>query len=146
MRELKRAVRALGSKRGWKETFYLALAVTLALLLAPGDAILRGKIWLAHWLPFGSALDQFDATRFSDKLVHGSLFLMLGALATYIWWRLPVFRWVILGLVALGAGTEVLQHFIPGRGSDPLDFVADMVGLAIGHLWLRSMRAREPAA
>ena len=124
--------------------FGLALLTTLVCLLAPGDAVLAAKVWAASWLPFAGALDAADATAYSDKLVHGGLFAVLGALAARSWLQ-PGQRWrVAVALLLLGAITEALQAVIPGRSASLGDWAADAAGLALG--WWLWPSAREPVS
>jgi hypothetical protein len=65
-----------------------------------------------------------------DKAVH---LLLFAALAwTGRWAGLPV-PGLAVGLVAYAVGSEVLQGVLPiGRSPDPLDAVADTIGVAVG--------------
>ena len=83
-----------------------------------------------------AALDAADATEWSDKLVHASLFVVLGCLAARSWLQ-PGQRWrVVLALLLLGGLTEALQAVIPGRSASLGDWLADALGLALGWmLW-----------
>lgn len=116
--------------------FGVALLVTLVCLLAPASAVLAAKVWAASWLPMAAALDAADATEWSDKLVHASLFVVLGCLAARSWLQ-PGQRWrVVLALLLLGGLTEALQAVIPGRSASLGDWLADALGLALGWmLW-----------
>jgi len=87
-----------------------------------------------------------------DKLNHASAFCALA-----VAWRLAfpgnAWRWVQLaaGLMALGAGIEVAQHFVPGRQADAADLLADAIGAAAGMLlaaaleWLLRRRMSPPS-
>lgn len=110
--------------------FWLALMFTLVCLLTPADAVLAAKVWAASWLPMAAALDAADATAYSDKLVHASLFAVLGCLAARSWLQ-PGQRWrVVLALLLLGGLIEALQAVIPGRSASLGDWLADVLGLA----------------
>lgn len=114
--------------------FVLALLVTLVCLLAPAEAVLAAKVWTASWLPMASAIEAMDASAYSDKLAHASLFAVLGWLAARSW-LLPRHRWYALaGLLLVGALTEWLQAFVPGRSASLGDWVADALGLCAGLL------------
>ena len=122
--------------------FGVALLVTLVCLLAPADAVLAAKVWAASWLPMAAALDAADATAWSDKLVHASLFVVLGCLAARSWLQ-PGQRWrVVLALLLLGGLTEALQSVIPGRSASLGDWLADALGLALG--WMLWQPALAP--
>lgn len=114
--------------------FWLALLVTLVSLMAPADAVLAAKVWAASWLPMAATLDALDTTAYSDKLVHASLFALLGWLGARSW-GLAAQRWrLVVGLLLLGALTESLQSLIPGRSASLGDWLADASGLAVGLL------------
>lgn len=130
--------------RRWKLLFALALALTVTLLLLPGEALLAAKVWVASWLPYARAIDESNVGDHSDKVVHFTLFAVLGWLAARIWWGSPRLWPVVGGLLALGVATEALQHLIPGRGASWGDFVADALGVGAGAwLWARGLRRRH---
>jgi VanZ family protein len=64
-----------------------------------------------------------------DKAAH---FAVYAAIAALLWVatgaRMPLL--VIAGTIALGALDELHQAGIPGRGADPLDFLADTFAVA----------------
>jgi len=70
-----------------------------------------------------------------DKLVHAGLFGILTWLALQARSRdrgLQMPRWTLLVAIAVfAAADEWLQHFVPGRGADAADWIADMVGTLI---------------
>ncbi len=86
----------------------------------------------------------------SDKVVHFSLYLALGALLA--WARhmggkgIPHAALVAAG-AAYGALDEWHQSFVPGRSPDGLDWLADTAGVLAGYatvtLYL-SRRGKEP--
>ena len=42
-------------------------------------------------------------------------------------------RWLLVALVSNAVVSELVQHFVlPQRGGDPLDSLADLVGVAVG--------------
>src|SRR3954469_18231970 len=64
-----------------------------------------------------------------DKWAHATMFALLATA-----WRLAGTRrrWLVVGGVALAAGSEVLQGVMAlGRAADALDAVADLVGVAL---------------
>lgn len=82
----------------------------------------------------------------ADKVVHAVIFAapaLLGVLAGLKPWL------VALVLAVHAPVSELVQHFlIQGRFGDPLDMVADWVGVGIGLVlgrWLTRRRAAEPA-
>lgn len=117
---------SLRDRRVWLVLFVLAVVVQLVALYYPDP-------------PGGG-----DA-RGLDKVVHAAVFLapaLLGLLAGA--------RPAVLAplLIAHAVVSELVQQFaLPGRGGDPWDAVADIVGVAIGMalgsaLLLRARRAR----
>jgi VanZ family protein len=66
----------------------------------------------------------------SDKLYHAVAYFVLTLVALYIFDdEQPLV--VAVGVVALGAGVEVAQSFVPYRTASLLDAVANAVGVAI---------------
>jgi hypothetical protein len=113
----------------WTALFALAIVVQLIALYLPNP-------------PSGGGLPG------ADKVVHAAVFLapaLLGVLAGL--------RPVVLAplLIAHAIASEIVQHvFLPGRGGDPWDAVADIVGvavgLAVGSALLLRVRGDRPAA
>ena len=74
-----------------------------------------------------------------DKVVHAAIFAVPAFLAVIA--RLPLR--VVVPLLAVHAPfSEMVQHYlIPGRFGDPLDMIADWVGILLGLVaagwWLR---------
>lgn len=126
----------------FRRLFLLALVVTLVALLTPASKVLAFKVWAASWLPWAGAMDRMNLGAQSDKLVHFSLFLLLGALAARSWPhpRGRVLAW--LGLFLLGCLTEWLQQFVPGRGASGFDLAADVAGASLGLWWVRKEALR----
>mgnify|MGYP001793166012 CR=1 FL=1 len=68
----------------------------------------------------------------SDKLVHAALYY---GFAFLIWWMLPPIERLTRAGAVLGIGLivailmEIGQLYIPGRGADVFDVVADVAGL-----------------
>lgn len=61
-----------------------------------------------------------------DKVVHFGLFFILAASMHYAF-RFPY--WMSIAVLTLyGIAIEVIQHYIPGRGADVWDVVADVAG------------------
>ncbi|WP_331458491.1 VanZ family protein [Aliidiomarina indica] len=83
----------------------------------------------------------------ADKIVHFGLFFVLAA-SFHIAFRPPLwFAWISLFIYAVAI--ELIQYYIPGRGADIWDVVADMVGVAAFYavrkifLYLLSTRKRR---
>lgn len=78
-----------------KVAFWVAVIVTCIVLLVPADNVLAAKVWIASWLPMAAVLDAADVSEHADKLVHASLFTMLGVLGMRGWLRGDQ-RWRVL--------------------------------------------------
>lgn len=77
-----------------------------------------------------------------DKIAHVLLFTAVAALGVLA--GFPT-GWLVLGLLLQGIVSEAAQGAIPGRGSDPVDLLADVIGIAAGVTlgsWLRGRRGR----
>lgn len=110
--------RVLQPRPARKSGTLVLLAVSLAL-----------QLW-ALYKPGSPGPEQLPFPH-ADKVVHFVLFLLPAvALA-----RLRAPRWAPWLLVAHAPLSEAIQSLIPHRGVDPLDIVADVVGIAVG-CWL----------
>jgi len=103
--------------RRWQIAGILLLAMVLAGALVPAD-----------WLWSEGPSSPFFNT---DKWIHGLTFTALalwfsGQYARHSYWRL------ITGLVAFGLLIEATQRMVSYRTADWMDFLADLLGLAIG--------------
>ena len=64
-----------------------------------------------------------------DKVVHGALF----AVPAYLIRRLTVSWWPVVALAAHAVVSELIQGaWLPLRAADPLDLLADGVGIGLG--------------
>ncbi len=122
--------------------------------------------WLRAWAPAllwavvifrlsaipGDELPPLPARNF-DKLVHGGVYAVLGALS---WWgarrtfareRGPAWQLLIAAICAAlyGITDELHQMFTPHRSPDPFDVMADTVGGLIGALICVAIVARKRA-
>ena len=82
-------------------------------------------------LPAGSGPSLFPGL---DKLVHGAMF---GLLALAFTRDIRPFKgrkalFACVSAFALALGTELAQSGIAGRGTDPIDALADLAGFALG--------------
>ncbi len=75
-----------------------------------------------------------------DKLVHAGLYAVLGALLRASTGRTGL---AIALASAYGITDEVHQAFVPGRHADPLDWLADTAGAALGALLVASFARRD---
>jgi len=83
----------------------------------------------------GVPLVVFLATH--DKIVHGVLYAVLGALLGWAWYaagRRPAHVWVIALGWLYGAVDELHQAFVPNRIPSLSDWVADAIGVLIGYV------------
>ena len=111
------------------------------------------------WAALLFALSSIPGHRFpsvrisvSDKLIHGFVYAILGALccrALVLASSLRAWRAVLVAaLLTLGYGIsdEIHQMFVPKRSPELLDVVADLVGGAIGAatMYLVWFRRRRP--
>lgn len=82
----------------------------------------------------GSALPSLSPFAGADKVVHASMYAVLGALIARAiaqeGGRVFVLPLVVIAL--LGAGDEWHQMFIPGRSADVRDWLADVAGAIAG--------------
>ena len=131
----------------------------------------RGRaLFLHYWLPVlaytglifsassiqGSRLPSFFP--YMDKIAHlmeYSLFgLLLGRAIRFTFSRGSAF-WITIAAVAMGASVgcldEIYQGFVPGRQSDPLDWLTDLAAVTaavvltqVVHLGPFRGRGREP--
>ena len=123
---------ALSDVSGYRWFFFLSLCFMLVVLLLPGPAVEAIKDWVLEWWPWrGSGMDSGAVS--ADKLLHALLFGLCGW-ALVRGWMSSARRWLVfyVPVLAFAALTEVVQHFVPGRGADPLDLLADGVGAAVG--------------
>ena len=115
-----------------KVAFWVAVIVTAIVLLVPGDTVLAAKVWVASWLPMAAVVDAADVTEHADKLVHASLFAILGALGMRGWQQADQHWRVLAFLLGLGVVTEALQSLVPGRSASIWDWLADAIGVLLG--------------
>ena len=83
----------------------------------------------------------------ADKVVHAVVFALPVVLAGVA--RLPWWRWLVVALALHAPVSELVQHTVlPHRSGDPLDVLADLVGLGGAVLWVewwvRRPRRRHP--
>lgn len=117
-----------------------ALSATLLALLLPGEYLALFAAWWSWGGDPGSA-----GFGHMDKLVHAAMFAICGYFIVLGWLsRRAQIVPLYLGLLALGAGTEWLQGYIPGRGADSWDIVADAAGTAAGVAFGLYLLSRKP--
>lgn len=68
-----------------------------------------------------------------DKVVHFSVYGLLGTLVVRAWGR-PRAVWAVVAVSAFGVSDEVHQYFTPGRSMEFADWMADTLG-ATGAVW-----------
>lgn len=72
-----------------------------------------------------------------DKVIHFSMFMILGFIAQAVLSLFALLYGTILAII-----TEVLQKFIPGRTPDLIDFGSNMIGIIIGTSFWELIRKR----
>lgn len=112
-------------------------------------AIVWGAIILVATSLPGSALPSAPAIPGLDKVMHGGMYGVLGVFVArgmgVRGMRVRGMRvrgmgvgsgwaWIVAGVVVAGlaAADEWHQQWIPGRGADALDWVADVAGATLG--------------
>jgi len=101
-------------------------------------------ILVATSLP-GSTLPSAPSIPGLDKVVHASLYGVLAFLVGQAM-AAQALRTLLIATVAIAvfaAADEWHQRWIPGRGADPLDWLADVAGATIGFLLSRTALARR---
>jgi VanZ family protein len=79
-----------------------------------------------------------------DKVAHVVMFAVVTGLA--VWAGIP-WKWVVAVMVMQAIISELVQgYLLAGRGSDPWDFVADLIGIALGLGTAQVVRAHSTAA
>lgn len=115
----------------WRAAAVVALvaATVIAMLLTSGQmSELRRAVPL-----LSRSMSWLEALPVPFDMDHVALFAALGAALRLLlprvrWW------WLLAGLAALAAGTELLQFFAIGRTPKLLDVRDDMVGATAGLL------------
>jgi VanZ family protein len=133
---------------GFAATLLAGILLPGKLKYALGDIVLR---WLlAHLDRLGEFVGSVEATHlastfafYSPKIGH-FLFFMLAAvfLARALHRLLGPFR-ILFSLIVLGAVTELLQRFVPGRTATLTDVGIDAAGAACGLSLACLMRSRH---
>ncbi len=94
-------------------------------------------VFVLALLPVPPVMQMFS---WQDKVEHVLAFATLMVLGGVAW---PSARWrVIAGLLVYGAVIEAAQALTSWRVGDPLDWVADGLGVALGALILVTLRHR----
>lgn len=103
-----------------------------------------GMILVATSLP-GSALPSTPVVPGADKLVHATLYGVLGWLVARAVEGRGQSAWamVAIGVATFAAADEWHQQWIPGRSADAFDWVADVAGAMAGASLLRSAHGRR---
>jgi hypothetical protein len=101
-----------------------------------------GLFALSSWAVGDGALDFWWRFPHDDKVVHAALYAVLGGLLRVASGRIGT-SVAIAG--AVGIADELWQSTIPGRSSDPLDWVADVVGALAGAALVGALARRGRA-
>jgi len=92
--------------------------------------VLAGVLVLHLAALYWPRVDVTGPVQQSDKVVHALLFatpVIVASCVVHSW------RWLALLLAVHAPVSEVVQHYVlPHRSGDPLDAVADLVGVALG--------------
>lgn len=82
-----------------------------------------------------------------DKILHASGYFLLMFIASHVFFRAAIpgicerpYFWGFWYCANIGAVTEILQHYVPGRSTDFFDLLADTAGAALAALILRKWR------
>ena len=82
-----------------------------------------------------------------DKVAHIAAYLVLTIIPAAVLPRTTAVRSVMLFLIAIGAGVELAQSYIPGRQGSAADMLANAAGIVLGawagrQIWRRLILAR----
>ncbi len=86
--------------------------------------------------------DDLPVVELSDKVRHFIAYAEIAAIGLLAYAAAPVL--VIAGVVALGAGIEIAQLYVPGRSSDIADFMVNCLGVLAGIVLARVISALWP--
>ena len=109
------------------------MGLILVSVLVPAEwvSVLRHRWW---WFTY--PLDRIESMRSAVNLVHAILFMSLGMSM-----RLALPSWSVVRMasvvISLGAGTELLQLFVPGRHFRLSDIVVDVLAGVLGWTVMR---------
>lgn len=107
--------------------------------------------WLpaAGWMAVIYYLSSLPSVPGPPGLSYVAHFLAYAILALALVWPLPKGNhWLVAALILAslyGVTDEWHQRFVPGRISDPLDWLTDTVGAATALLFVMGVRARNRA-
>jgi VanZ family protein len=120
---------------------------------------LPALIWSVVILAFTSIPDLTPPSlgfTWQDKFEHFTAYAIFGGAITYANIRSNK-HWILLGAVVFcslfGILDEIHQHWIPGRSTDPYDWIADTAGALLGgyvilimrKIWLGWLKAKTAA-
>jgi VanZ family protein len=86
--------------------------------------------------------DDLPKVELSDKIGHFIAYGEIAAIGLLAYATAPVL--VVAGVVALGAGIEIAQLYVPGRSSDIVDFMVNCLGVLAGIALARGLSALWP--
>ena len=104
----------------YRPIFYLYLSVVMALSAWP----------IPRSIPTGN-----------DKINHLAAFIIFSFLISRAFTGIRP-GWILTWGIAYGGLIEVVQLFIPGRSSELMDLVADVIGLLVGIIAVEFIRSR----
>jgi VanZ family protein len=95
--------------------------------------------WCAAWLVIAAGslipsrhLPTYPPDWLSDVQVHATAYMLMVATAALFCRRVREVALVALVALAIGAGLEYAQAFVPERGARLADLLANLLGAAIG--------------
>jgi VanZ family protein len=100
--------------------FVVAVTTVVYVSLLPDDSLIQTQLW--------------------DKLEHFLAYALLAAIGSAAFPTSSALRPVGLGLCALGIGLEVAQTQVRGRSGDPIDALANGLGVLFGLAIARILR------
>lgn len=108
-------------------------------------AILWGALILVATSLPGSVLPSAPVLPGLDKVVHGGMYGVLGVFVARGMGARSGWAWLMGCVVVAGfaAADEWHQQWIPGRGADALDWVADVAGATLGASFSRAALVRR---
>jgi VanZ family protein len=114
--------------RLYKIIFWVGYAAMLAMAMMPlGGNLSKHKVGLLRMDYFLHALVYFAICIY---------FLIGWKKKILLFEKKPVLKFIFV-MVILASVTEVVQLAVPSRTFNPLDWVANLVGLGVGLIWLK---------
>lgn len=128
----------------WAVPLLLFLGIILILSVSDAETSTKQTIWVIEKLSLTNGLDRVeDRVEYSQlisktrKQAHFGMyfFLSLITFATFLRFTKKIWKaslYSIIFCLIIGACDEIVQRYIPGRGSEFSDLAIDMTGAVIG--------------